>query len=203
MITQSLLLATDYEVIRGIYIYECKYNGNIYVNASESIIDRFKSDIKILRLGTHHCRPLQKDWRKYTKSGFTGKIIRTVPPSKNIRRELDKYIQELVEQGKILYNSDIPEHLDTIVVYNSKQPEIILSRFNNLLKAATYIKKSKQRVWSCINSNTYQPKAFINKELIVCKYGAYERHLKYWEENTPERMKKINFNKTNINFNKL
>jgi group I intron endonuclease len=59
----------------GIYAIRNIVNGKRYVGQSSNINERARSHFGMLRVGTHHCRPLQRSYVKHGKDMFVHEIL--------------------------------------------------------------------------------------------------------------------------------
>jgi group I intron endonuclease len=71
----------------GIYAIRNLVNGKVYIGSASRFKDRWICHRSSLRLGTHHSRYLQSDWRKYGPDSFAFEILELVPVADLIRVE--------------------------------------------------------------------------------------------------------------------
>lgn len=128
----------------GIYKIRNKITDWKYVGSSRNIEDRWSGHIKLLNLGNHHCKHLQRAWKKYGKEGFEFSIEEVCSEDELLERE-QSYLPpqksyRALKQNK-LYNSSpittgtFPRKSNRKVEPKSPNTE----RHNENLKASSFV----------------------------------------------------------------
>lgn len=86
----------------GVYAITCVTSGKVYVGSAVDLFHRWRGHYHHLKAGTHHCKHLQRAWRKYGANEFTFAVEETCPPDQLRTRE-QFHIDAIPE--KLRYNS--------------------------------------------------------------------------------------------------
>jgi group I intron endonuclease len=81
-------MSSDVQLETGVYAIRCTVNGKSYVGSAARSFDyRWRKHVALLRLGTHHSKPLQLAWNKYGESAFVCDILARCHPSECVTQE--------------------------------------------------------------------------------------------------------------------
>jgi group I intron endonuclease len=85
----------------GIYRIRNLINGKVYVGSSQNIEQRWRQHRRALQKHRHHCRHLQRAWRRYGSEAFAFEVLKKSEIADLVRHE-----QEVLDEtpAKLRYN---------------------------------------------------------------------------------------------------
>ena len=90
-----------------VYGIECLSTGRMYVGCTRQTLgNRFRSHRSALRRNKHYCTEMQHDWNEFGEGAFRNFILKEVPSLYDPEHFETEVIQQLLAEGKYLYNQN-------------------------------------------------------------------------------------------------
>lgn len=135
--------------LRGVYRILCTKNNMSYIgHTSTSFLKRWKTHVKDLSRGTHHCNLLQNDWNQYGSNEFVFKVL-NIEDDKTKSLEIEQSYINGMKDG--IYNTSLNNgfakqiyirSFDNTKIEVAKSIPTIIRRRNGI---DTFLKKKSKR----------------------------------------------------------
>jgi group I intron endonuclease len=131
------------ENLCGIYAFQNKNDGKVYIGSSKKLADRIRSHINMLKSGTHHSPHFQYAWNNYGPEMFNLIILEIVnEPDSLVTRE--QYWINLYQSYNCKYGYNIaPTAGNTLGVKMSEQAK---QKMSNVRKGRKFSEEHKQKI---------------------------------------------------------